>query len=279
MNETVNETINMDAIGKFTDLAIAYLPKVLLAIVVLIIGFWVIGKITRVLEKMMGRSNLDLSLRKFLGSIASIFLKVMLLLSIASMVGINTTSFIAIFSALMVGIGMALNGTIAHFASGVLLMIFKPFRVGDLVTIGGGETGVVEAINAFNTTLETLDNKRIIVQNGNITSNTITNISGQGTIGVELSFSIAYGESIDTAREVILQVGKECPWVLEDPAQGVVVAEWGDSAIKLASRPFCKSENYWDTLFYMQENVKKAFDKEGIKIPFPQMDVHVTKEA
>ena len=179
----------------------------------------------------------------------------------------------------MVGIGMAMNGSIGHLASGVMLLIFKPFKVGDLVTIGGGSTGSVEALNAFNTTLATVDNKRIIIANSNVTGNTITNISGQGIIGVKLTFGIDYNASIDAAREIILNIGKECPYILDDPAQGVVVAELADSAVNLVTRPFCKSENYWDTYFYMNEHVKKAFDKEGIGIPYPQLDLHVKDKA
>ena len=262
-------------IAKITDMAIAYAPKVLLALLTLVIGFWIIGKIVKILSRSLERSGMDVSLNKFLSSIASVAMKVMLLLSVASMFGISTTSFIAILGALMVGIGMALNGSIGHLASGVMIMIFKPFKVGDLVDIGGGHIGTVESINAFNTTLATLDNKRIIVANSNVTGNTITNISGQGQVGVELTFGIGYNDSIDEARKIILDVGKQCPYILDDPAQGVVVAELADSSVNLATRPFCKSEHYWDTYFYMQENVKKALDTAGIGIPFPQMDVHM----
>jgi len=199
----------------------------------------------------------------------------MLLFSVAGMFGVNTTSFIAIFSALMVGIGMALNGTLGHAAAGVMLMVFKPFKVGDLVEIAGGRIGTVDAINAFNTTLKTLDNKRIIIANSNVTGNDIVNISGQGVVGVELTFGIGYGDDIDKARAAILKVGKACPHILDDPAQGVVVAELADSSVNLATRPFCKSEHYWDTFFYMQENVKKEFDAQGIGIPYPTMDLNM----
>lgn len=262
-------------ISKITEMAIEYAPQVLLAILTLIVGFWIIGKIVNILGKALSRGGMDISLQKFLSSIASVAMKVMLLLSVAGMFGVNTTSFVAIIGALMVGIGMALNGSIGHLASGVMIMIFKPFTVGDLVEVGGGHVGSVEGINAFNTTLATLDNKRIIIANSNVTGNTITNISGQGTVGVELTFGIGYNDSIDKAREIILQVGKSCPYILDSPAQGVVVAELADSSVNLATRPFCKSENYWDTMFYMQENVKKEFDKAGVGIPFPQMDVHM----
>ncbi len=254
-----------------------YAPKLVGAILTLIVGFWVIGKITSVISKGLEKQNLDVSLRSFLKSLFSVGLKVLLLLAVAGMFGIETTSFVAIFGALTLAIGMALQGSIGHFASGFLILTFKPYKVGDLVDIGGGFVGTVKEIQIFNTVLVTLDNKNIIVPNGVVTSNVITNITGQGIIGVELTFGIDYSDSIDKAREVILRVGKECPYVLDDPAQGVVVGELGDNSVNLNTRPFCKSEHYWDTLFYMQEHVKKAFDKEGLSFPFPQMDVHLDK--
>lgn len=261
---------------QYISMAQAYAPKIVGALIVLIIGFWIAGRLSRLIKNLLQKNDFDETLSKFLSDIFTIIMKVLVVISAAGMLGIETTSFIALLGALMVGVGMALNGTIGHFASGVMLMIFKPFKVGDLVTVGGGQTGAVDAINAFNTTLKTLDNKRIIIANSNITGNTITNISGQETVGVELTYGIGYTDSIDRAREIILSVGNACPWILKDPAQGVVVAELGDSSVNLATRPFCKSEHYWDVYFYMQENVKKEFDKQGISIPFPQMDVHMS---
>lgn len=256
--------------------AIDYAPKVALALITLVVGFWIIKYLVGYTTKALEKSGMDVTLANFLSSLINILLKVMLLLSVASMFGINTTSFIAIFGALMVGVGMALNGTLGHAASGVMLMIFKPFKVGDLVKIGGNSSmGTVEGINAFNTTLKTLDNQRIIIGNSNVTGNDITNVSGQGEVGVELTFGIGYNDNIDEARKIILEVGRTCPQVLPIPAQGVVVANLGDSSVDLATRPFCKSEHYWDVLFYMQENVKKEFDKQGIGIPYPTMDLNV----
>ncbi|HFA51066.1 MAG TPA: mechanosensitive ion channel [Bacteroidetes bacterium] len=260
-------------IEKLSGLATTYAPKVVGAILTLIIGLWIIGKIVRVLDNTLAKRGVDDTLRPFLKSLVGVGLKVLLLLSVAGMFGIETTSFIAIFGAMAFAVGMAMQGSLGHFASGVLLLVFRPYKVGDLVTVGG-ETGTVTELQIFNTVLATLDNKRVIVPNGLVTGNVITNISGQEKIGVELTFGIGYGDDIDKARAIILQVGKECQWILDDPAQGVVVAELADSSVNLATRPFCKSEHYWDTFFYMQENVKKAFDKEGISIPFPQMDVH-----
>lgn len=255
--------------------ALEYGPVVLKAIAVLIIGFWIVGRIVALLKRMLAKSDMDVSLANFLTSIGSILLKLMVILAVASMLGIETTSFIAIFGALMVGVGMAFNGSIGHFISGIMLMLFKPFKVDDLVTVAGGRTGTVTGINAFNTTLKTLDNKKIIISNSNVTNNDIVNISGQGHTGVELTFSIGYDDNIDEARKVILAVGKECPYILDNPVQGVVVAELADSSVNLATRPFCNSEHFWDTKFYMLENVKKQFDKQGIGIPFPQMDLNL----
>lgn len=251
-----------------------YVPKVVGALAVIIIGFWIANRLSNMFSKRMEKSGMDDTVRPFLRSLIGTGLKILVLFAAAGMVGIEVTGFIAIFSALVFAIGLALQGSLGHFASGVLLLFFRPYRVGDLVSIGGGETGTVEGIQLFNTVLATLDNKRLIVPNGTVTSNVITNISGQGIIGVELTFGIGYNDSIDKAREIILRVGKECPYILDDPAQGVVVAELADSSVNLATRPFVKSEHYWDTMFYMQENVKKAFDAEGVSIPFPQMDVH-----
>lgn len=261
---------------KLSELFTSYAPKVAGALLTLFVGLWIIGAIANGADKAMKASGIDSTLRPFLKSIISVGLKVLLLLSVAGMFGMETTSFIAIFGALALAIGMALQGSLGHFASGVLLLIFRPYKVGDLVNVGG-QTGTVVELQVFNTVLATLDNKRVIVPNGVVTSNIITNISGQGEIGVELTFGIGYGDNIDKAREIILQVGKECPWVLDSPAQGVVVGELGDSSVNLNTRPFCKSEHYWDTFFYMNEHVKKAFDKGGVSIPFPQMDVHLPK--
>lgn len=265
---------NLFDISQLSSMVTAYAPKVVGAILTLIIGFMIAGWITGMVRKMLKRNNVDTTLIPFLSSLVNVAIKIMVLLAVAGMFGIETTSFVAVFGALAFAIGMALQGSLGHFASGVLLLVFRPYRVGDLVDIGGGNVGGVEEIQIFNTVLKTLDNKRIIVPNGVVTSNVITNISGQGEIGVEMTFGIGYDDDIDKAREIILRVGKECPWILDTPKQGVVVAALADSSVNLATRPFVKSEHYWDAFFYMQENVKKAFDKEGVSFPYPQMDVH-----
>lgn len=260
---------------QFTTLVTGYAPKVIGAILTLIIGFWIAGRLTKVVKNLLSKQKVDVSVQGFLGSLVNVGLKVMVLLAVAGMFGIETTSFIAIFSALAFAVGLALQGTLAHFASGVMVLIFKPYKVGDLVTIGGGNTGAVEEIQIFNTILRTLDNQKIIVPNGVVTSNVITNKSGQGTMGVELSYSISYKADIDKAKEIIVNVAKSCPFILNEPTPAAFVAKHADNAIHLATRPFAKSEDYWSAFFYMQEHVKKEFDKAGINIPYPQMDVHM----
>jgi len=211
------------AIQKYSGMALDYAPTIVLAIITLIVGFWIIGRIVKFARRAIASTGMDDTLAKFLSSIVSILLKIMLLLSVASMFGVNTTSFIAILSALMVGIGMALNGTLGHIASGVMLMIFKPFKVGDLVKIGGNQTmGTVQSISAFNTVLKTLDNRRIIIANSNVTGNDITNVTGEGEVGVELTYGIGYGDDIDKAKQIILDVGNTCPHILKNPAQAVI---------------------------------------------------------
>ncbi|MFT5998317.1 MAG: small conductance mechanosensitive channel [Neolewinella sp.] len=249
--------------------------KIAVALLILIIGFWVANRLTKIFGKQLEHNKVDSTIINFAKSLVSTGLKILILLVAVSHVGIEATGFVAVLGALTFAIGFALQGTLSHFAAGVMLLFFRPYKVGDLVEVGGGQTGTVTELGIFNTILATLDNKRVIVPNGTVSSNIITNITGQGIIGVELTYGIGYNDSIDKAREVILAVGKECPWILDDPEQFVVVAEHGDSSVNLNSRPFCNSEHYWDTLFYMQEHVKKEFDKAGISIPFPQRDVHM----
>jgi len=266
----------MDYIKIANDIIADYGPKVIGAILTLIIGFWVISRVVNIARKIMDKRDVDASLKPFFMSLLSIALKVMLLLSVAGMFGIQTTSFIAIFSAMAFAIGMALQGNLGHFASGVMLLLFKPFKVGDLVDVQGN-IGVVEAITLFNTTLLTPENKKIFLPNGFVTGGPITNISGQGEIAVFLTFGIGYDDDIDNARSIIQQVVNNCPHVLKEKEVGIFVSELADSSVNFAVRPWCKSEHYWDVYFYMHENIKKEFDLASIGIPYPQMDVHLSK--
>ncbi len=271
-----NAKAGADLLASFLDKVIGYAPTFIMAILTLIIGLWIIGKLTQGLGKMMENRKIDASLRPFLLSIVGVLLKVMLLLSVAGMFGIQTTSFIAIFSAAVFAIGLALQGSLAHFASGVMIIIFKPYKVGDLVT-AAGHTGHVEEIQVFNTILITFDNRKIIIPNGSVTSGAIINISGQGEIRVDMTSNISNGASIDQARMVIQNVANSCAKVLKNKAVDIFVNENQTGITQLAVRPWCKSEDYWDVYFYMQENIKKEFDKHGVAGPTPAMNVTVQK--
>ena len=259
---------------QITEMALNYAPQVLIALLSLVVGFWIIGWITKKITKVMEKSNVDATIRPFLVSLVNVGLKVLLLLSVASMFGVQTTSFIAILGAMAFAVGMALQGRLGNFASGVMILLFKPYKVGDLVEIQGN-TGVVSEIQIFNTILLTLDNKKVIIPNSVVTSGAITNISGQGIIRVDMTFGIGYSDDIKLARKVIQKVSDNCELILKDKETDIFVSELGDSSVNFAVRPWCKSEHFWDVYFYMHENIKIQLDENNISIPFPQMDVHM----
>jgi len=259
-----------------SDMLIQYAPKVAGALVTIIIGFWLSGYIARMVRRRMENAEMDASLIPFISSILSIGLKILVLLSAASMFGIEVTSFIAIFSALAFAIGMALQGNLSHMAAGILILFFKPFRVGDFI-VTQGYSGTVNEIQIFNTILTTLDNRIIIIPNGTITSGPIENLTANAVRKVPMTFGISYSDDIDKAREVLKRVAESCPQIDQSQPIDILVSELADSSVNFAVRPWCKTEDYWVVYFYMHENVKKEFDKEGIGIPFPQMDVHIQK--
>jgi small conductance mechanosensitive channel len=263
-------------IDQITTMAIAYAPKILLALVTLLIGFWLINKISRMFSQTLEKRGIDDTVKPFLQSMISVGLKVLLLFSVAGIFGIETASFIAVFGAMAFAIGMALQGSLSHFASGIMLLVFKPYKVGDLVELGG-KVGVVEAIQIFNTILLTPDNKKITIPNGVVTSDVITNISGQGEIRVDMTFGIGYSDDIDRAKTVIQEVADKCPQILKSKSVDIFVSELADSSVNFAVRPWAKSEHYWDVYFFMHEQLKKGFDNAKIEIPFPQRSVHIAK--
>jgi small conductance mechanosensitive channel len=263
-------------ITQFTDMAVMYLPKVLLALITLVVGFWVANTIGRFVANMLNRNKVETTIIPFLTSIVTVLLKVMVLISVAGMFGIETTSFVALLGACGLAVGLALQGSLGHFASGVMLLSFRPYKVGDLVTIAGF-TGEVESIQVFNTVLKTLDNKRIIVPNGAVTSGAITNISGQGTIRVDMLFAVAGDEDIDRVRASVQKAADACPQILKDKAVDILVNSQEVGIMKFDVRPWCDSAHYWDVYYFMQENVKKQFGRDGIHAPKPAMDVVVVK--
>ncbi len=256
------------------DLAIQYVPSVLLALVVLIAGLWIIRRVVNLIEKGLTRQETEATLSKFLCSLTSVVLKALLLISVASMVGIETTSFVAILGAAGLAIGLALQGSLSNFAGGVLVLLFKPYKVGDFVE-AQGVSGTVAEIQIFNTILKTPDNKVIIIPNGAISNDVITNYSMESTRRVDFVFGIGYEDDIPRAKEVLLRLIDAESRALHDPAPLVVVSELADSSVNFTVRVWVNAADYWGVYFHLTEQVKLAFDAENISIPFPQTDVHL----
>lgn len=261
-------------LAKVYELLTVYGLKVVAAIVIFIVGRWVAKAVANFIKRMMTKSKTDETLVKFVGSLSYIALLAFVIIAALNQLGIQTTSFIAILGAAGLAIGLALQGSLGNFAAGVLMIIFKPFKVGDFIE-GAGVAGTVEEIQIFTTQLATPDNKTIIVPNAKMTGDNITNYSAKGTRRVELVFGIGYGDDIDKARQVIEGVISQDDRVLEDPAPAVVVSELADSSVNFKVRAWTSADDYWGFYFDTTEKVKKQFDAEGISIPFPQRDVHM----
>ncbi len=255
-------------IDKGIDFVVEYGPKVLGAILIYIIGSWIIGKIIGAARKMMAKGTYDESLQKFLMNLASWALKVLLIIIVISTLGVDVTTFAAVIAAAGLAIGLALQGSLANFAGGVLIMIFKPYKIGDLIE-AQGVLGVVKEIEIFTTKLITPQNKLAIVPNGAMGNGNIINYTAEGKIRVDTTIGIGYDEDIKKAKEVLLEVLTSNPKVLKDPAPSVNVSELADSSVNFAVRPFCKPEDYWDVYFATYEGCKLALDKAGIEIPYP----------
>lgn len=247
---------------------IAWAPKIVGAILVLIIGLWIIGRIVQFIRKAMTEAGLDKDIVPFLSSIISVILKILLMLSIAGMVGIETTSFIALIGAAGLALGMALQGTLGHFAAGVMVLIFKPYRVGDLVDIQG-VVGTVEEIQVFNTVINSLENKKVIMPNGIATSGIMTNLSANDYLRVDLNVAMPYEEDFEKVKGLILEAIGNTPKVLADPAPVVEIEKFDAHNLLLAVRPHATCEDYWDVYFGVYKNVKAALGKAGIKVAYP----------
>jgi small conductance mechanosensitive channel len=267
----------MDAsslLDKVYELLTVYGIKVVAAVAIFIVGRWVAKAIANFIKKMMTKSNTDETLVKFVGSLCYIALLAFVIIAALNQLGIQTTSFIAILGAAGLAIGLALQGSLGNFAAGVLMIIFKPFKVGDFIE-GAGVAGTVEEIQIFTTQLKTPDNKTIIVPNAKMTGDNITNYTMKGTRRVDFVFGIGYEDDIDKARKVIEGIIAEDNRVLKDPAPMVAVSELADSSVNFVARAWTSADDYWGFFFDTTEKVKKQFDDEGISIPYPQRDVHV----
>lgn len=249
-----------------------YGPPMLKGLLILIIGFWIAGWATRLVRRAISSRKLAPELAGFLSSLVSVLLKVVVLLAAAESVGIKTTSLIAILGAAGLAIGLALQGSLSNFAGGVMILIFRPFKVGDLIT-AQGHTGFVQAINVFVTTILTPDNRTVIIPNGPLSNGDITNFSTDGKLRVDLVMSVAYTTDLQQVREVLMQVMQSNPKVMQDPAPSVNVMELADHGVKLAVRPWATPADYWAVYFGVTEDSKKALTEAGIEIPFPQIVV------
>ena len=250
---------------------------VLKAIAIYIIGSWIIKKLMKVIKAVMSKKSYDESLQKFLVNLVGWALKIFLIITVVGTLGVETTSFAALIAAAGLAIGMALQGSLSNFAGGVLLMIFKPYKIGDLVEAQDA-LGVVKEIEIFTTKLVSPDNKLIIVPNGAMANGNITNYTAEGKIRVDTVIGVAYEEDIKQVKDVLLKVLTDNPKVLKNPAPSVNVMELADSSVNFAVRPFSKPEDYWDVYFETYENCKIALDKAGIEIPYPH-EVEVIKQA
>lgn len=259
------------------NLLIEYSPKVLTALAILVIGLFIIGFIIKVTKKVMAKRGVDETLQKFLANLLNWTLKILLFVSVAAKLGIETTSFAAVIAAAGLAIGLALQGSLSNFAGGALIMIFKPFKVGDLIE-AQGELGVVKEIQIFTTQINTPTNKLVIIPNGALSNGNITNYSAEGKLRVDLTMGVSYDSDIKETKEVLMNVLKSNPKVLKNPEPTVNVSELADSSVNFAVRPWSNVADYWDVYFGITEECKLALDKAGIEIPFPHQ-VEIRKQG
>ncbi|MCD4820308.1 MAG: mechanosensitive ion channel [Candidatus Cloacimonetes bacterium] len=261
---------------KIIELIIQYGGKLLLAIVVWIVGSIVISFVLKMFKKILDKNKTDISLSKFLQSIAKISLKMLLFITVASLLGIKMTAFVAILGAAGLAVGLALQGSLGNFAGGVLILLFKPFKIGDFIE-AQGFTGTVKEIQIFNTILNTPDNKRVIIPNGGLSNNSMINYSSESTRRVDFNFGVGYESDIAAVKEILMNIVSNNEMVLKNPAPFVRLGELADSSINFIVRVWVKPENYWDVHFDTIERVKLSFDKNNINIPYPHIDVNLTK--
>ena len=258
-------------------LIMEYGSRVCLALLTLAIGWWIVNKLSARLGKLVGLRNADLALQGFISTLANIILKILLFVSVASMIGIETTSFVAAIGAAGLAIGLALQGSLANFAGGVLILMFRPFRIGDWIE-AQGVSGTVDSIQIFHTVLRTGDNKTVIMPNGSLSNGIITNTNRQPTRKVVFDVGVDYDADLQKARNVLLELAQD-PRVLADPAPQAVISTLGDSSITVSLRIWTKTSDYWDVMFMLNEHARDRLKAEGIDIPFPQRVIRVVQET
>jgi small conductance mechanosensitive channel len=259
-----------------TEFAITYGLKLFAALATLVIGLYIVKMIINVMARMMERNDTDPSLRGFVSSLVSILLKVMVYITALGMLGVEMTSFVAIMGAAGLAVGLALSGTLQNFAGGVMILLFKPYKVGDVID-AQGYTGAVKEIQIFVTILTTADNKTVLIPNGPLATCALINYSTQPTRRVDWTIGIAYGDDLDRAYEVINKLIAADNRILKDPEPFLALSALADSSVNIVVRAWVNAPDYWSVFFKMNEEVYRTFGKEGLSIPFPQMDVHVRK--
>lgn len=261
----------------FTGLVATYGPNILFAILTLIIGLWIVKFIVSGIKRGLDKGETEPTLKSFIVSFASALLKIMVYISALGVLGVEMTSFIAILGAAGLAVGLALSGTLQNFAGGVMILFFRPFKVGHFID-AQGHSGTVKEIQIFVTILTTPDNKTVIIPNGPLATGSLTNFSRQETRRVDWTFGIGYGDDVDKAYEVLKRLLSEDERILGDPEPFMAVKELNDSSVDITVRAWVNAPDYWGVFFRMNELVYKTFDKEGLSIPFPQRDVHLFKE-
>ena len=267
--------MNTDQIlSLINELVLSYGPRLLGAIAVWIIGSWVIKALANAFNRTMEKNQTDESLKPFLKKLFSTLLKVLLVVSVLGMMGVEMTSFVAILGAAGLAVGLALSGTLQNFAGGVMILLFKPFKVDDVIE-AQGFLGKVHEIQIFNTILKTPDNKTVIIPNGGLSTSSMTNYTTEPQRRVDWTFGIGYGDDVEKAKSVIKELCDQDSRILKDPELFIAVSELADSSVNFAVRAWVNTDDYWDVYFQLIENVYKSFAQNGLNIPFPQMDVHV----
>ncbi|MFI3318234.1 MAG: mechanosensitive ion channel domain-containing protein [Rikenellaceae bacterium] len=253
------------------------LYKLLMAVLLYLIGAWIIRRLVRILRSIFEARSVEVSLSKFILSLVNIALSIMLIFSVVGVLGISTTSFLALFASAGLAVGMALSGTLQNFAGGVLILFLKPFKVGDLIE-AQGFTGTVKEISLFSTLLNTIDNKMVIIPNGDLSTGIINNYSKETTRRIQWTFGVAYGTDFKRAKAVVAEVLSEHDLILHDEEIFITIGELNNSSVDILVRVWCRSADYWTIFFSVNEAIYAKFNEEGIEIPFPQMDVHLKQK-
>lgn len=264
--------------GNWLEVITPYAINLVVAILIYVVGKWIAKRLLTLIAKMMDSRGMDDALKDFLSSILSVLFSFVVVLVALEQLGVDTTSLLALLGAAGLAVGLALKDSLSNFAAGVMLILFKPFKLGDYVE-AGDTSGVVEKISVFNTIMKTPDNKEVIVPNAQIYSGTITNYSAKPTRRVDLVIGIGYDDDMKKARDLIKQVLDADDRVLAEPETVIAVGELGDSSVNFLVRPWVKSADYWGVYWDSLESIKETFDNNGISIPFPQRDVHVYQES